>query len=177
MSLAIVPLSDAHFEDLRKAFDSIAREKLYLAFLKAPPLEQGLAYYRNIVDNDLCHFVALLDDVVVGWCDVLPTHGEARAHVGTLGIGVVARARHMGIGPKLVRAALEKAWKQGYSRIELTVRMDNKNAKALYKRFGFTLEGVNRNAFLIDGQFYDTYSMALLLDNGPGDHRRDSRVE
>jgi len=63
----------------------------------------------------------------------------------------------MGIGPKLVRAALEKARKQGYSRIELTVRMDNKNAKALYKRFGFTLEGVNRNAFLIDGQFYDTY--------------------
>ena len=142
-----------------------------------PPLEQGLANYRNIVDNDLCHFVALLDDVVVGWCDVLPMHGEARAHVGTLGIGVIARVRHMGIGPKLVRAALEKARKQGYSRIELTVRMDNTNAKALYERFGFTLEGVNRNAFLVDGQFYDTYSMALLLDNRPGDHRRDSRVE
>ena len=177
MSLAIVPLADAHFEDLRKAFDSIAREKLYLAFLKAPPLEQGLAYYRNIVDNDLCHFVALLDDVVVGWCDVLPTHGEARAHVGTLGIGVVARARHMGIGAELVRAALEKARKQGYSRIELTVRMDNTNAKALYERFGFTLEGVNHNAFLVDGQFYDTYSMALLLDSGLGGDSRGNRLE
>ncbi len=162
---------------MRKAFDSIAREKLYLAFLKAPPLEQGLAYYRNIVDNDLCHFVALLDDVVVGWCDVLPTHGEARAHVGTLGIGVVARARHMGIGQKLVRAALEKAWKQGYSRIELTVRVDNTNAKALYERFGFTLEGVNCNAFLVDGQFYDTYSMALLLDSGLGGDSRGNRLE
>ena len=83
----------------------------------------------------------------------------------------------MGIGPKLVRAALEKARKQGYSRIELTVRMDNTNAKTLYERFGFTLEGANRNAFLVDGQFYDTYSMALLLDNGPGGGRRHSRVE
>jgi RimJ/RimL family protein N-acetyltransferase len=166
-----------HFEGLRKAFDSIAREKRYLAFLKAPPQEEGLAFYRNIVDNDLCHFVALLDGVVVGWCDVLPTHGEARAHVGTLGIGLIARARQMGIGPKLIRAALERAWKQGHSRIELTVRTDNTNAKTLYERFGFTLEGVNRNAFFVDGQFYDTYSMALLLDNGPRGRRRHSRVE
>ena len=81
MNLAVVPLAEVHFEGLRKAFDSIAREKRYLAFLQAPPLEEGLAFYRNIVDNDLCHFVALLDDVAVGWCDVLPTHGEARAHV------------------------------------------------------------------------------------------------
>jgi hypothetical protein len=59
MSLSIVPLAESHFEGLRRAFDSIAREKRYLAFLQAPPLEQGLAFYRNIVKNDLCHFVAL----------------------------------------------------------------------------------------------------------------------
>jgi len=83
----------------------------------------------------------------------------------------------MGIGPRLVRAALEKAWKQGYSRIELTVRVDNTNAKALYERFGFTLEGVNCNAFLVDGQFYDTYSMALLLDSGLSGDSRGNRLE
>ena len=177
MSLAIVPLAEVHFEGLREAFDSIAREKRYLSFLQAPPLEQGLAFYRNIVDNDLCHFVALLDDVVVGWCDVLPTHGEARAHVGTLGIGIIAGARHRGIGSKLIRAALEKARKQGYSRIELTVRADNTSAKILYERFGFTPEGVNRDAFSFDGRFYDTYSMALLLDSRSGGSRRHSRVD
>lgn len=162
MSLSIVPLAESHFEGLRRAFDSIAREKCYLAFFQAPPLEQGLAFYRNIVTNDLCHFVALEDDVVVGWCDVLPTHGEARAHVGTLGIGLIPQARRMGIGAKLIEAALAKAWRKGFSRVELTVRTDNANAKALYERLGFVLEGVNRNAFFVDGNFYDTYSMALL---------------
>jgi RimJ/RimL family protein N-acetyltransferase len=162
MSLAIVPLTDVHFESLRQAFDSIAREKRYLAFLQAPPREQTFAFYRNIVDNDLCQFVALLDGAVVGWCDVLPTHGEARAHVGTFGIGVVAQARRIGIGSKLIEATLTKAWRRGFSRIELTVRTDNTNARALYERFGFALEGVNRNAFFVDGQFYDAYSMALL---------------
>ena len=55
--------------------------------------------------------------------------------------------------------------------------MDNTNAKALYERFGFTLEGVNCNAFLVDGQFYDTYSMALLLDSGLGGDSRGNRLE
>ena len=31
---------------------------------------------------------------VVGWCDILPTLGEARRHVGVLGIGVIPGARH-----------------------------------------------------------------------------------
>jgi len=162
MNLSIVPLSESHFQGLRQAFDAIAREKRYLAYLKAPPLEQGLAFYRNIVTNDFCHFVAVLDSVVVGWCDVLPTNGEARAHVGTLAIGLVPHARHIGIGAKLIESALSKAWGKGFSRIELTVRTDNANAKALYESFGFVQEGINRNAFLVDGKFHDTYSLALL---------------
>ena len=51
---------------------------------------------------------------------------------------------------------------KGLSRIELTVRTDNLNAKALYERMGFVTEGLNKQAFRIDGEFYDTHSMALL---------------
>ena len=162
MNLSIVPAAESHFEGWRKAVDIVAREKRYLAFLQAPPREQQFAFFRNIVANDLCQLLALMDDVVVGWCDILPTHGEARAHVGILGIGLVPEARHIGIGAKLIEAALAKAIEKGISRIELTVRADNANAKALYERFGFALEGVNRDAFLVDGKFYDTYSMALI---------------
>ncbi|MBE0622979.1 MAG: GNAT family N-acetyltransferase [Burkholderiales bacterium] len=162
MKLSILPTAESHFEGLRRAIDIVAREKRYLAYLQAPPREQQFAFLRNIIANDLSQFVALLDDVVVGWCDILPTHGEARAHVGTLGIGLVPDARHVGIGAKLIEAALAKAREKGLSRIELTVRLDNANAKALYERFGFAVEGVNRKAFFVDGIFYDTYSMALL---------------
>jgi|GEM_PF-4891257 len=41
------------------------------------------------------------------------------------------------------------------------VRTDNANAKALCEHFGFVSEGVNRNAFFVDGTFYDVYTMAL----------------
>ena len=162
MSLSIVPTSECHFEGLRQALDTVAREKRYLAFLQAPPVEEAFAFYRNIVANDLCQFVALQDGSVVGWCDILPTHGEARAHVGTLGIALLPHARHCGIGAKLMEATIAKARTKGISRIELTVRADNANAKRLYESFGFVTEGINHRAFLVEGQFHDTFTMALV---------------
>jgi RimJ/RimL family protein N-acetyltransferase len=42
------------------------------------------------------------------------------------------------------------------------VRTDNANAKALYERFGFVVEGTQRRAFCVDGEFFDAYSMALV---------------
>lgn len=163
MNISIIPISEALFEGLRAALDVVAREKKYLAFTQAPPVEQTTAFYRNIIKNDLCQFTVLVDGQVAGWCDVLPTHGEARAHVGILGIGLLPGARHRGIGRALMNETIAKAKSKGFSRIELTVRTDNQNAKALYERVGFKTEGLNQRAFLIDGQYYDSYSMALLL--------------
>ena len=165
MNATVAPLADTHFEPLRLAFDVVAREKRFLALVQAPPPEQAFAFYRNVVENDLCLFVALLDREVVGWCDVLPTHGEARSHLGVLGIGLVPKARHMGLGRRLMQATIAKAWSKRLTRIELTVRCDNQNAKALYERMGFQDEGIKRRAFLIDGQYYDCYSMGLLRDD------------
>lgn len=160
MNAVIVPTAEVHFEGLRQALDTVAREKRYLAFVQAPPPEAAFAFYRNIVAAGLCQFVALRDGVVVGWCDVLPTHGEARAHVGTLGIGLVPDARHCGIGARLMEAVLARARADGLSRIELSVRADNANARALYARFGFVVEGLNRRAFRVDGEYFDACAMA-----------------
>lgn len=162
MNLLILPTSELHFEGLRQALDVVAREKHYLAFFQAPPIEVAFAFYRNIVANALCQVIALDDGVVVGWCDVLPTYGEARAHVGILGMGLVPNARRRGIGAKLMEAGIQTAWAKGFSRIELTVRTDNARAKALYARFGFVVEAIHRNAFCVDGAFFDTNTMALL---------------
>ncbi|WP_116809408.1 GNAT family N-acetyltransferase [Steroidobacter cummioxidans] len=163
MSYSVLPLAEIHFVGLHRALDIVAREKRFLAFTQAPPLEAAISFYRDIIANDACHFVAVNDATVVGWCDVLPTHGEARAHVGHLGIGLVPEARHQGLGSLLMQAAIAKARIKGLTRIELTVRADNSNAKVLYERFGFVLEGVQRRAMRIDGRYHDAYAMALLL--------------
>ena len=124
-------------------------------------LWQSFAFFRDSLDQGHPHVVALLDDEVVGWCDVLPVFGEARRHVGTLGIGLVRRARHQGLGAALMRAAIAAAWAKGLTRIELTVRADNPNARALYERMGFAHEGLQRGAFRVDGVSVDSHAMAM----------------
>lgn len=165
MTLSIEPLEERHFPGLREALDSVGREQRFLAFTEAPPPEQAMAFYASVRSNQWCLQVATVDGVVVGWCDVLPTHGQARAHVGSLGMGVVSSARGRGIGSALLRAAVEAAWASGLTRIELSVRCDNAKAKALYERHGFATEGLLRRAFKLDGKYFDAVAMTLLRES------------
>jgi RimJ/RimL family protein N-acetyltransferase len=49
------------------------------------------------------------------------------------------------------------------SRVELTVRDDNESAIALYRKVGFVDEGIQRNAFRLDGKYENLIMMALLF--------------
>jgi putative acetyltransferase len=163
MTHSVVATEERHFESLHKALDIVAREKKYLAQTQAPPLAQSIAFYRNVLARGFPHFVAVDGSgKVVGWCDVSPVFGNSRAHIGILGIALLPEARGLGLGAQLLQAAIDKSWSCGLTRIELAVRADNLNAKALYERLGFEHEGLARRASLIDGIYHDAFKMALL---------------
>lgn len=162
MKADVAPLREEHFPGLHAAFDAVAREKLYLAFLQAPPLEEAFAFYRSILERDCPHFVALAEGRIVGWCDVLPGRGESRAHVGILGVALLPEFRGCGVGAALMTSAIGRAWEKGLTRIELSVRTDNLRAIKLYERLGFEVEGSHHRASRVNGQYLDKLSMALL---------------
>lgn len=164
VTFRIEPLTEAHFAQLHQVADQVARERRYLAMFQAPPAEAAFAFYRSVLDEGQCH-VAVADEQVVGWCDILPQFGESRRHVGTLGIGLLPALRDRGLGARLMDAAIALAWARGLSRIELTVRTDNRRAKALYERLGFVDEGLKKHFMRIDGHYLDCFSMALLRDD------------
>lgn len=162
MSCSIEPTQEHHLESLYEVFDAVARERRFLAFTEAPPREQSVAFYRSVLTSGFPHVVAVEAGDVVGWCDVAPVFGQSRAHIGILGIALLPRARRRGVGARLMDAAIQAAWAKGLTRIELSVRADNLRAKALYERFGFASEGVRIRGSLVDGEYHDVLSMALL---------------
>ena len=86
----------------------------------------------------------------------------AQQHSGILGMGVISEYRGKGIGRALMQATLAAATASGMRRIELTVRVDNDPARRLYESLGFVTEGLCKHHMCIDGQFVDSWLMALL---------------
>jgi len=101
----IAPIAEALIPGFHSVVDTVAREKRYLAFLDAPPLEATTAWVRANVKHGFPHFVALVEDRVIGWCDISPIPRPVHAHCGVLGIGLLAQHRRKGIGMALMLAA------------------------------------------------------------------------
>lgn len=89
-----------------------------------------------------------------------------QAHTVYLGsLGIDPQYKGMGYGFAILEEIKEIVRREGRSRIELTVDLDNDGAVHLYKKAGFAIEGVVRNSYKLSStdQFYDEYLMAVLL--------------
>jgi len=105
----------------------------------------------------------VLDGEVVGWCDIVPKPRPIYAHSGVLGMALLPEFWGQGLEDRLMRRTLDDARAFGLQRVELTVREDNKNAIALYRKIGFEVEGLLRNAAKVDGAYEDVFLMAVLF--------------
>lgn len=91
-----------------------------------------------------------------------------RRHVMMMGISVAKDWQRQGVASRLMTALLDAAdrW-LGCLRVELTVYTDNAAAIALYRKFGFEVEGTHRAFALRDGRYVDAHAMARLHPNPP----------
>jgi RimJ/RimL family protein N-acetyltransferase len=159
----IVPITEDHIDRFHRALDFVARERRYLAFLEAPPIENTRAFVRDMIKRGYPQYVAVAAGDVVGWCDVTPKDRPIHAHTGVLGISLLPQFRGRGIGTKLMTSVLAAARGKGLHRVELTVREANASAIALYKKMGFEFEGLFRDAVQIDGVYENVICMAVLF--------------
>ncbi|MBS0446181.1 MAG: GNAT family N-acetyltransferase [Proteobacteria bacterium] len=105
---------------------------------------------------------AELDGDVVGSAGLHPVGmAQRRRHALMLGISVIGTAQGRGVGTALMAAMCDYAdrW-YGALRLELTVYTDNAAAIALYRKFGFEIEGTMKGYSLRDGRYIDAHAMA-----------------
>lgn len=134
------------------------------------PFPSTSMWAKRISENasDDYVLVAEVDGEVVGNAGLHPvSKSPRRRHAGTIGMAVRDDWHRRGVGTALMAAAVDLAdnW-VGYSRLELTAYTDNEAALALYRKFGFEIEGTARRFALRDGVLVDAYMMARHVPQG-----------
>jgi len=156
-------------KSFHQCFDSVAKERVHLGSVEAPPLEAIREFTEKASEGRDAQMFAVDRRQVVGWCDIFTTELPGFEHTGSLGMGVLQAYRRQGLGNRLARATIDIAWNEGLTRIELEVFASNSAAIALYMELSFLREGLKRMARYIDGKYDDLLLMSLLREPPPND--------
>ena len=163
-NVQIVPITEKYIESFHKCLDSVARERKYLANVKAPSLESTRESVLSNILKNIPQYVAVDGDIVVGWCEIMPNKGEGFTHSGTLNTMGLSRAyRGRGYGKKLMETTIMAAKEYGIERVELLVYRSNVPAIRFYEKTGFVQEGIKKNARKLDGKYDDVFLMVLFI--------------
>lgn len=153
------------WEDVAEIFEG---ERVIFGTAQLP--YQSRDAIRDRIENprpNLRVLVAVVDGRVVGTLGVQLGRGR-QAHMAHLGMMVHDSYQGQGVGSALMEAAISlcERW-LAISRLELLVYIDNEPALALYRKFGFEVEGTLRDYAFRDGRYVDAYLMARLRDEAP----------
>ncbi|MGS2722393.1 GNAT family N-acetyltransferase [Porticoccus sp. GXU_MW_L64] len=114
--------------------------------------------------DDFYSLVAEIEGKVAGHIGLSVCPRPRRKHVGNIGIVVSECHRKSGVGSALLQAVIDLSEKWlAIKRIELEVYTDNKPAIALYKKYGFIVEGSAKAYAFRNGRYTDVYRMARVL--------------
>ena len=169
-NISIAPISETYIESFHKCLESVASERKYLGYVNAPSLEDTRESILTNIQRNTPRYIAIKDDTVVGWCEVLPNQLEGFRHSGKINtMGVSAAFRGQGIGERLIKATLNAAEQYGLERVELLVYASNVSAIGFYEKIGFVCEGTKKKARKLDGEYDDVHIMAIFLNSDPLD--------
>lgn len=152
-------------DDWEDTAEMLRCENVIANTLQLPYISRDVSRDRleNLPDT-LRMLVAEVDEKVVGQLGIHTASGR-RAHSVYLGMMVHEDYQGCGVGSVLMDAAITlcERW-LNITRMALEVFIGNTAALALYRKFGFEIEGTLRDQVFRDGQYVDVYLMARLRD-------------
>ncbi|MBS1203683.1 MAG: acetyltransferase [Proteobacteria bacterium] len=147
-------------EDLRQFY---ALPEVYHNLLQLPHPPAELWEDRLKPQPGRRQLVACIDNQLAGNLTLMVEQNPRRSHVATFGMAVSSAFHNRGVASALMREMINLCdnWLR-IDRIELTVFVDNAPALAVYRKFGFEIEGTGKRYALRNGVFVDSYFMARM---------------
>lgn len=159
-------INDAHH--ILNYMNFIGEESNYLTFGKGEWTiheDQEIKYINSMNESDNSLFIlGIINNTIVGSLSLGGGTRSRTKHKVDLGITVRKPYWGLGIGNALMNYAIDWAKEnKKIKKIDLLVRTDNEKAINLYNKYGFSIEGTIKRDLYIGGEFFDAYSMGLLL--------------
>ncbi|MBU9714727.1 GNAT family N-acetyltransferase [Bacillus tamaricis] len=158
-----VTLRPAEIED---AFDIITnveciiQEGKYIQKEKVRTVEEEKAFIEEMKVKDNMYAAVDVDGHVVGIARCIRGDLNMKRHTGLFRTWLSKEAQGKGLGNKIMDYTLEWGKIHQLHKICLTVFASNQIAKQLYEKYGFVVEGVQREQVLIGNNFDDEIFMA-----------------
>ena len=108
-------------------------------------------------------FVAEDNGELVGYLGAYGGNVQRIKHRVHIVVGILQAYTGRGIGTGLFNELEKWSMQVGIQRMELTVMAHNEIGLALYKKMGFSIEGIARDSMFVDGKYVDEYYMAKTL--------------
>lgn len=121
-------------------------------------IEMTADEYRKFIENSNLDsftftYVAILDQILVGWAILTRRRFKYKFHVGNLVIGIKEQFRRKGIGRKMISFIESDALRMGMESIDSFVRESNINALYFFNTLHFQKDGFKPRALKIDSQY------------------------
>lgn len=147
---------------LEKFMQSLLGEKLPVLYSKAAPpsLDDVIAFIKAHSDPNVSLLIVAIDDGrLIGMLDAEIHRNSQRSHCTNFGMSVLNEYRRHGIGSALLTELFLWAKHQHLKRIELEVFSNNLSAIRLYKKMGFLVEGIKKEAVQVGDGYVDIVHM------------------
>lgn len=116
-----------------------------------------------INDNSLL-LVAEYENQIIGNIDLTGSQRKIMEHTAVIGMGMFKDWRNSGLGTELLFATIDWAKQnQILELIWLQVYTENKLGLHLYRKMGFEENGIIKNYFKRDNQYFDNLTMSMVV--------------
>ncbi|MEM6299707.1 MAG: GNAT family protein [Bacteroidota bacterium] len=168
-TLLIREAEESDAADLIAYMKIVADETPFLSFPAAEftkTVEEEAEILREHHERDNHIFmIGFIGGEIVSVLNVWASHKSRLRHIGEFGITVKEAHWGKGIGKAMLTHAIDWVKRSGVIRkFNLHVIVTNRKAVRLYEQLGFEHEGEIRRSMCVDGEFYDCFTMGMLID-------------
>ena len=153
--------------EFRKQMSLESKNTMHYPGMKLPLVEESAKFLQDQFEHPVnVGYGAFLEDRIIGSFGLrVPRHDHPwTSHVGEFGMGILKEYWGQGLGKKFLEIQEDYARNNKLTRVQATVRTFNLSGIHLYLKAGFEIEGTLRNTALIDGKYFDEYTIAKILD-------------